>query len=430
VIAAIRLGSSPADIQRAADILNNGGLAAFPTETVYGLGADAFNARALARVFEAKGRPRFDPLIIHIASMDTLERIADLDTLSPSRRLLLEKLTLAFWPGPLTLILPKRHEVPGLATAGLPTVAVRFPAHPAAQKLIALSSGAVAAPSANPFGRLSPTRAEHVFEGLGNKIDCIIDGGPCSVGVESTVLSLTGEEPPRILRPGGVSREDLERIIGPAGSGVKTCYHDASPADAGNIPLSPGMLKSHYAPKTPLILHSPEEMSALPFLPDEGYLFFSEKNRDAWLKRNAEKIPMEDLKRIHAKSPEGDLKRIHIKSSEGDLKRIHAKSPEGDLKRIHGKSPEGDLKRIHDKSPEGDLKCIHTKSPAVYGTAIDAGPVIFALSASGDAVEAAVQLFECLHLLDRAGFCRIHAEALPPEGLGAAVNDRLRRAAG
>ncbi|MDR1143672.1 MAG: threonylcarbamoyl-AMP synthase [Spirochaetaceae bacterium] len=365
--AAIRLDSSPADIQRAAEILKNGGLAAFPTETVYGLGADAFNIRALARVFEAKGRPRFDPLIIHIASPDMLERLADLNALSPLFRPLPVKLAAAFWPGPLTLILPKRPEVPDLATAGLPTVAVRFPAHPAAQKLIALSSGAVAAPSANPFGRLSPTRAEHVLEGLGNKIDCVIDGGPCSVGVESTVLSLAGTgELPRILRPGGISREQLERVIGPTAVGA------AESGPAADL-LSPGMLKSHYAPKTPLILHAPEEMSALPFLPDEGYLFFSETSRDAWLKRSA-----------------------GISATGG-----------------------GD-------AAEDDLKRIRFKSPATGGV----GPAILALSRSGDAAEAATRLFETLHLLDRAGLLRIHAEALPPEGLGAAVNDRLRRAAG
>ncbi|MDR2663402.1 MAG: threonylcarbamoyl-AMP synthase [Treponema sp.] len=390
-IRAIRLGDSPGDIQRAAEILKNGGLAAFPTETVYGLGADAFNIRALARVFEAKGRPRFDPLIIHIASPDMLEGLADLGALSPRLRPLPAKLAAAFWPGPLTLVLPKRPEVPDLATAGLPTVAVRFPAHPAAQKLIALSSGAVAAPSANPFGRLSPTRASHVLESLGNKIDCVIDGGPCSVGVESTVLSLAGTgELPRILRPGGISREQLERVIGPAACG--------GAAEAPSEVLSPGMLKSHYAPKTPLTLHGPEEMSALPFLPGEGYLFFSETTRDTWLKRNAEKIPGEDLRRIRLKSP--------------------------------GNAPDDDVERIRLKSSGEDLKRIRLTSPAAGGPAADAGPAILVLSRRGDAVEAAARLFESLHLLDRAGLRRIHAEVLPPEGLGAAVNDRLRRAAG
>jgi L-threonylcarbamoyladenylate synthase len=390
-ITAIRLGSSPGDIQRAAEILKNGGLAAFPTETVYGLGADAFNIQALARVFEVKGRPRFDPLIIHIASPDMLEGLADLGALSPRLRPLPAKLAAAFWPGPLTLILPKRPEVPDLATAGLPTVAVRFPAHPAAQKLIVLSSGAVAAPSANPFGRLSPTRASHVLESLGNKIDCIIDGGPCSVGVESTVLSLAGTgELPRILRPGGISREQLERVIGPVACG--------GAAEAPAEVLSPGMLKSHYAPKTPLTLHSSEEMSALPFLPGEGYLFFSETTRDAWLKRNAEKIPGDDLRRIRLKSP--------------------------------GNAPDDDVERIRLTSPGEDLKCIRLTSPAAGDATAEAGPAILALSRRGDAAEAAARLFESLHLLDRAGLRRIHAEVLPPEGLGAAVNDRLRRAAG
>ncbi|MDR2073405.1 MAG: threonylcarbamoyl-AMP synthase [Spirochaetaceae bacterium] len=351
----LRLNTSAADLSRAADILKGGGLVAFPTETVYGLGAGGFNPRALARVFDAKGRPRFDPLIIHIAGIEGLERVARLEALSAPRRGMLMDLIRAFWPGPLTLVLPKRPELPGLATAGLSSVAVRFPSHPVARKLIALSTGAVAAPSANPFGRLSPTRADHVAEGLGNKIDCLIDGGPCSIGIESTVLSLaeTGEEPPRLLRPGGTSREALEALIGPLAAGTEKTE---------GTPESPGMLKSHYAPEIPLVLHRPEEMSVLPRNADEGFLFSSGAARNAWLRGPG--------------------------SSGG----------------TEGPGGTG--------GPQ--------KPPADSG--------ILALSESGSVLEAAANLFESLHRLDRLKLRLIRAELLPEEGLGAAVNDRLRRA--
>jgi L-threonylcarbamoyladenylate synthase len=269
------LSTGDDDIKTAADALREGLLVAFPTETVYGLGAAAFDSTALARVFEAKGRPRFDPLIIHIAEPGAAARVADLDGLSPRGRRNFAVLSSKLWPGPLTFILPKRPEVPDLATSGLPTVAVRFPAHPLAQRLIALSTGAVAAPSANPFGGLSPTTAEHVKDGLGERVDFIIDGGPARVGVESTVLDLSAV-PPRILRPGGTPREAIEALIGPVLSGSGT-------AGAGTLPASsPGRLKSHYAPRTPLLLHTPFEMAALPYNAQEGYLFFSAAAREAW----------------------------------------------------------------------------------------------------------------------------------------------------
>ncbi|MDR0447110.1 MAG: threonylcarbamoyl-AMP synthase [Treponema sp.] len=274
----IELTNSPEDIARAAEILKNGGLSAFPTETVYGLGADAFNTQALARVFEVKGRPRFDPLIIHIASLETLEKTTSLDGLEPRNKESLEKLISSFWPGPLTFVLPKHPSLPGLATAGLSTAAIRFTSNPIARELITLSTGAVAAPSANLFGKLSPTRAEHVIETLGNKIDCVIDGGPCKIGVESTVLELVPV--PRILRPGGISREQLEAVIGPV----------AEATGSRDEPVhSPGMLPSHYAPKTPLFFHNPEEMDSLPYRRKEGYLFFSGKNRDIWYNRANDK---------------------------------------------------------------------------------------------------------------------------------------------
>ncbi|MDR1637091.1 MAG: threonylcarbamoyl-AMP synthase [Treponema sp.] len=265
----------------AARAISSGALAAFPTETVYGLGGDAFNPLALAKIFEAKGRPRFDPLIVHIAAPEALGEVADCSLLPPAARDRAARLTAEFWPGPLTLILPRRERVPDLASSGLPTVAVRFPAHPAAQQLILRSTGAVAAPSANRFGCLSPTRAEHVAEQLGDRVDIILDGGPAAVGVESTVLDMLSSLP-RILRPGGVSRERLESLIGPL-----------APAGGGEVPglpeapRSPGTLKSHYAPRTPLSLYSREEILALPWGENEArlsaWLFFDGPTRDAWL---------------------------------------------------------------------------------------------------------------------------------------------------
>ena len=261
------LSTSDKDLKKAAAALAAGLLVAFPTETVYGLGADAFNPSALAKVFDAKNRPRFDPLIVHIAEMEALSRIVDNAALGASARERLLILGERLWPGPLTLVLPKRSELPDLATAGLPTAAVRFPSHPVAQKLIRLSTGAVAAPSANLFGRLSPTSVHHVISQLGDKVDYVIDGGKTQVGIESTVLDLSGEHP-AILRQGGVPREEIEALIGPVGlsTGLPPSL---SPR------LSPGQLKSHYAPRTPLILHKPGELALLPEAPGEGRLYFS-----------------------------------------------------------------------------------------------------------------------------------------------------------
>jgi L-threonylcarbamoyladenylate synthase len=286
-----------AAIETAAAALRRGLLVAFPTETVYGLGADCFNTAALARIFEVKGRPRFDPLIIHIAALDALVRVADLAALKFPVREKIARLTEILWPGPLTLILPKKSEVPDLATGGLSTVAVRFPAHPIARKLIALSTGAIAAPSANPFGYLSPTRAEHVRDQLGDRVDIILDGGRTTVGVESTVLDLASG-PARILRPGGVSREQIEAVIG-------FLENDRVVGESGGRPSSPGQLKSHYAPRTGLTLHSPEEMQTLTYNPAEGYLFFDGSSRDAWLA-------------AHSPAPESKP-HIRVLSESGDL---------------------------------------------------------------------------------------------------------------
>jgi len=198
---------SAPELLKAVRLLSEGELVAIPTETVYGLAANALDARAVARIFEVKGRPHFDPLIVHAANA---ERALAL-TVAPSR--LAYRLAERFWPGPLTLVLPKVQEVPELVTSGLPSVAVRVPAHPLTLELLGLFGGPVAAPSANRFGRISPTRPEHVRAELGAAISLVLDGGPCVTGVESTILSLVGERP-TLLRPGGTPLEAIEAVIG------------------------------------------------------------------------------------------------------------------------------------------------------------------------------------------------------------------------
>ena len=278
-------------IKQAAVLISRGGLAAFPTETVYGLGGDAFNPLALAKIFEVKNRPRFDPLIVHIASMDTLEKIADLSLPDTQTLKNLAALTEKFWPGPLTLILPKQKTIPDLATSGLPTVAVRLPAHSAARRLIELSTGAIAAPSANPFGYLSPTSAEHVADMLGEKVDIILDGGPTRFGLESTVLDMSREQA-RILRPGATPRELIEEIIGPVAVGPAAAVENPLPAEGApsldaapcaDAAPSPGLLKSHYAPRIPLFAHDYESMQCEPMSQDTAFLFFDGQSRDRWL---------------------------------------------------------------------------------------------------------------------------------------------------
>ncbi len=231
-----------APIAAAAELLRAGGLVAFPTETVYGLGADALNASAVQGIFAAKERPAYDPLIVHIAALDELSRVAAL--IPP----VVEALAARFWPGPLTLVLPRAAAIPAEVTAGSPTVAVRIPAHPVALALIRAAGVPIAAPSANRFGRLSPTRAEDVLADLAGRIDLILDGGPTPVGVESTILSLVTPGP-TILRPGGISREALEAVLGP----VAVLTRPVVPAT--EVTPAPGTLLQHYAPQAPLILY-------------------------------------------------------------------------------------------------------------------------------------------------------------------------------
>lgn len=233
------LAPTPQDIARAAKLLRDGQLVAFPTETVYGLGGDATSDLAVARIFDAKGRPRFNPLIVHLPSLTVAEEYAEF---SPAAR----ALAAAFWPGPLTLVLPLKEPSPlsPLVTAGLATVAIRVPAHPVAKALLASYGGPLAAPSANPSGRVSPTRASHVIDGLAGRIAAVIDGGPCAVGIESTIVAL--DPTPALLRPGGLPLEALEaalgRPLGTDGSATK--------------PRSPGQLASHYAPSASVRLNA------------------------------------------------------------------------------------------------------------------------------------------------------------------------------
>jgi L-threonylcarbamoyladenylate synthase len=221
-------------LDRAAALLRDGAVVAFPTETVYGLGANAFDTRAVARIFEIKARPAFDPLIVHIDGDAMLERVAA--SVPPSARALME----VFWPGPLTIVLRKRSEIPDLVTAGLSTVAVRMPAHPVARALIERAAVPLAAPSANPFGYLSPTRAEHVVRMLGERIDLIVDGGPTEHGVESTIVMI--EPRPTLLRHGAIPAAAIEAVVG---SLERELSDDARP-------LAPGSLPQHYAPHTPV----------------------------------------------------------------------------------------------------------------------------------------------------------------------------------
>jgi L-threonylcarbamoyladenylate synthase len=267
------------DIARAASLIREGGLVAFATETVYGLGANAYDVRAVGRIFEAKDRPTFDPLIVHVGNRAWVESVAA--TVTP----LAQRLIDAFWPGPLTLVLPKTDRIPDLATAGLPTVGVRMPSHPSAVELLRQANIPIAAPSANRFGHVSPTRAEHVAEQLGDRIDYILDGGPCTVGVESTILDVTGAQPV-LLRPGGLPLEAIEAQIGPV--------RLIEAMSAANEPQpSPGRLLRHYATRTALVIADAEESP--PSIARVGLLTLAAKSDD------------EHYAAIETLSPAGDL---------------------------------------------------------------------------------------------------------------------------
>ncbi len=317
------LHADAASAAEAARVLAVGGLVAFPTETVYGLGADAANGRAVAHLYAAKGRPAFNPLIAHVVDLNAARKLARFDANAL-------RLAEAFWPGPLTLVLAKTSDcrVAELATAGLDSIAVRAPDHAVAHAILAAFGGPVVAPSANRSGHVSPTTAEHVQADLAGRIDLIIDGGPTPVGVESTIIGCLDE--PVLLRPGGLPRAAIERVLG-----VRLADAPAGGASGENAPLAPGMLSSHYAPRTPL------RLDAHHVLPGEALLAFGPA------------------------------------------------LPEG------GRSAEKTLN----------------------------------LSAVGDLIEAAANLFSHLRALDAAGADAIAVMPVPAEGLGEAINDRLARAA-
>ena len=233
-------------VTEAVNVLLQGQIVGLPTETVYGLGADATNETAIAKVFKAKNRPSFDPLIVHVSTLAAVKEIAELSEAA-------EQLFLAFSPGPLTVVLPKKKTIPDLVTSGHPTVAVRIPAHPVMLEVLQSSGLCIAAPSANPFGFASPTTAFHVLDQLGTKISGVVDGGPCSVGIESTIVDMSSNVP-KVLRLGGMALEQIERVLGPIATELSS-----------SNPSAPGMLTSHYNPGTPVQLFPNREalLSAL-----------------------------------------------------------------------------------------------------------------------------------------------------------------------
>jgi len=312
-----------AAIREAAQRLAEGGLVAFPTETVYGLGADATNGEAIARLYAAKGRPQFNPLIAHVADLAAARGLARFSAEA-------ELLAQAFWPGPLTLVLPKAANCPvaALATAGLDSIAVRVPRHEVAQQILAALGRPIVAPSANRSGHVSPTTAAHVLADLRGRIDLIVDGGATGVGLESTIVACLGA--PTLLRPGGLPRADIERVLG-----HPLAERPPATAAADAAPRAPGMLASHYAPRTRLRL---------------------------------------------------------------DAERVEA----GEALLAFGPQPAAGAEKA---------------------------AMALNLSARGDLIEAAANLFSHLRALDAAGASRIAVMPIPYDGLGEAINDRLTRAA-
>ncbi|MDF9827121.1 L-threonylcarbamoyladenylate synthase [Ereboglobus sp. PH5-10] len=263
---------TPRNLAMLASALQRGELVAVPTETVYGLAGNAFSTDACAAIFRAKGRPANDPLIVHIHDLAQLDQLAH-------RNPAVEKLARAFWPGPLTLVLPKKDTVPDLATSGLPSVAVRMPAHPLFRALLKKCGLPLVAPSANPFGYISPTCAAHVRDGLRGKIRHILNGGDCDIGLESTIVDLRGPRCPKILRPGKIGAAEIARVLRvPVTAAAKK-----RPAKTARAELAPGMLSKHYSPKTPVVLHAritPALIARIPKNEAVLPLFASEKLRD------------------------------------------------------------------------------------------------------------------------------------------------------
>lgn len=331
------LSESPEDIALAGSLLRAGTLVAIPTETVYGLAANAFDETAVRNIFSTKGRPFIDPLIVHVHSLEQAETLAEIS--HPA----VKKLADAFWPGPLTLVLPKKKTVPDIVTAGEPTVAVRMPAHPLAQKILRAAEVPLAAPSANPFGYVSPTTAQHVMQSLGARLDYIVDGGACDCGIESTIVFVG--ETIRILRLGVITQDTLANALGPDFSvelGKGLLEKKAEEADSQNAQIAPGMLKKHYSP------------------------------------------------------------RARVELWENEIPRLDASS--------------GKTALVFQKRPES--------IPVVPGNCD-----VFWLSEDGEQATVARSIFALLRRLDDSGFSDIRIERSPDDGIGAAVNDRLSRAA-
>lgn len=366
-----------APIEEAAALIRAGGLVAFPTETVYGLGANALNPEAIERIFAAKGRPAYNPLIAHAAD------VAAARALSADWSSAAERLAEAFWPGPLTLVVPKRPEIPARLTAGLPTVALRVPRHPVASALLRAAGVPIAAPSANPFTRLSPTLASHVTKGLGDRVDLVLDAGPASLGIESTVVDVSGERPV-LLRPGSISARALEEVLGEPLANAGTL--------AGEMPRpGPGMVAKHYSPRARLLL-----------LPDEENLDFGALLREAGGGGRTTGLVLLEGDTLTGGTAGSRLAPGRRGSAAGG--RGSAPDAPGSTAGSRGGSPT--------YSFDGD--------PA------DSGTIIIELPADPEGY--ARELYAALHTLDDAGCDTIFVAPIPADGAWAGVRDRLRRA--
>lgn len=309
--ARILRGTAP-NLAKLAAALRRGEIVGVPTETVYGLAANALDAAACRKIFRAKGRPATDPLIVHLASAADLAGVAVPNSAA-------YRLAAAFWPGPLTIVLPKRDVIPDAVSAGLPSVAVRVPSHALFRRLLKLADIPLAAPSANPFGYVSPTTAEHVRAGLGKKVGFILDGGPCGIGLESTIVDLRVPTKPRLLRPGAITKAQLERALG--------CPVQSPPVRAkakSAAQIAPGMLTRHYSPRTPVELHARLTPAMVRTgSPDDAWLFLT-KPRGLRAKNVFELAPRGDL-RAAARKLFGALRALDA----AGYHRIHAELAPG-----------------------------------------------------------------------------------------------------
>lgn len=304
---------TPRNLAMLAGVLARGGLVATPSETVYGLAGNALDPKACRAIFRAKRRPANDPLIVHIATWKQLEQVS-----IPS--IAAKKLADAFWPGPLTLVLPKKPCVPAVATSGGNSVAVRMPRHPLFRQLIELSGCPLAAPSANPFGYISPTMASHVRDGLGDRIGHILDGGPCEIGLESTIVDLRSPNAPTILRPGAISSHDVARVLG---------VHVDEPSVNQKTPkaslVAPGTLSKHYSPRTPLTLHRKLGPDTWRDFPHQAFVYLQKGSRTKgalnlffWSKKGNLAEAAHTCFALLRKLDQGDWTEIHVEQAPGD----------------------------------------------------------------------------------------------------------------